>query len=268
MSACASTLITGGFHVCTPAWKSADWSYADCHRLYLPRTGAAEFFVRGRAWTLRPGYVYLLPGRQFVRYRCKRRMTLDWIHFRPDEVETDLGLARFKRGLRWPARAWAFWKPGYTRMRECFAAHPPELEARIQAMLLWLYAELMRLPAWRSGLGDADAQRSLNALKPALEFMDRHYAENPALDAVAARVHLAPEYFHRCFRRTFHITPHTYLLGKRMRMGWELLREGRTVKEASEQLHFGSPFYFSRAFKRYFGTPPVQVRIGKTPRAP
>ena len=266
-----SALIEGGSYTCTNSWATASPQYTDCHRLYFTRTGRAEFSLPHRKWKLEAGYVYLLPGYQWIRYRCARRLTLDWLHFRPESMDLELLLSRCSGGVRWPAKDWREWKPVYTRMDELFTARPPELVCRTQAMLLWLFSDLLRRPhaSAEAVTAQSGALQSYNQLKPALDFMDRNFLANPALDDVAASVHLSPIYFHRCFTRSFHISPHAYLQRKRMHHAWELLRSGTaTVTQASAQLNFSTPFYFSRAFKRFFGAAPVDVRLGRTGNRP
>src|ERR1700756_590800 len=108
------TLITGGYYICPPKWTVAGREFTDCHRLYFTREGSAEIAYPHKTWKLEPGYVYLLPGYDWFHYRCARRLTLDWLHFRAESVEMELLLAQCKPGLRWPAREWSFWKNTYT----------------------------------------------------------------------------------------------------------------------------------------------------------
>ena len=256
------TLIAGGLYHCTPEWTPRGSHYTDCHRLYFPRRGDAQFSYRDRTWKLHPGCVYLLPGYTWIDYGCKRRMSIDWLHFRPESLQMDAELSRRATGTRWPAARWSRWRGAYTRMHELFAQRPApaSLGCEIQAMLLWMFAELLRKP---SGVAHPAAERlpTFEQLKPALDFMDRRFAENPSLDEVAASVHLSPIYFHRCFTAAFHTTPHTYLARKRMQRAWELLRyEGLSVSETAQRLNFSNPFYFSRAFRRFYGVKAVDVK--------
>jgi AraC-like DNA-binding protein len=255
-----STLITGGLYTCTPAWTKMDAHFTDCHRLYFPRSGQAEFLYRDRAWKLEPRRIYMLPGYTWIRFRCKRRMVVDWLHFRPDSLHLDAELTRRAAGVRWPVAHWARWKSVYTRMEELFASRPAGLVCEVQAMLLWMFAELLRQPVSRERQ-NGERLPSFEQLQPALDFMDRRVAENPPLDEIAASVHLSPVYFHRCFTAAFHTTPHTYLARKRMQRAWELLRyEGLAVSETAERLNFSNPFYFSRAFRRFYGVKPIDVK--------
>ncbi|MBI3831765.1 MAG: helix-turn-helix transcriptional regulator [Planctomycetes bacterium] len=268
METYASSLIDGGYHVCTPQWNSGAGYYADSHHLYIPRSGQAKYAIAGREWTLRPGFVYLLPGYQWIRFSCKKRMLLDWLHFRPESLEIDLRIIQFKEGMSWPAEKWSYWKPDYTRWDELFKSRPLSLEYRTQAMLTRMYSDLLE-----AANPVSDAQRihiqSIYVLFPAIEFMNRHFMRNPPLKEIAASVHLSPIYFHRSFHQIFRITPHTYQARKRMHFAWDLLRRGGTsVAEASRKLHFANPFYFSRAFKKFFGVAPMEVRMGRVPRPP
>jgi AraC-like DNA-binding protein len=40
------------------------------------------------------------------------------------------------------------------------------------------------------------------------------------------------------------------------------------VTAVAERLHYCNPFYFSRAFKKFYGQPPSQVRLGRMTERP
>jgi AraC-like DNA-binding protein len=250
--------LTGGKYTCTRAWGGRQ--FPDFHRLYFPIKGQADFTCGTRTWSLRPGHIYLLPGYQWADYGCKGRLELYWMHFRPDAVDMDLKVANLGSGYQFSEKSWSIWKPVYSRLDEFFAEHPPELSYRVQAMLSWAMAEILRIP---NAANRQSVVRGLEPLAPALNFMDQHFEEDPSLEDVAAQVHLSPIYFHRLFTQTLHVTPHRYLLRKRMQTAWSLLRNGMSVTEVSDRLHYCNPFYFSRAFRKFFGQPPNQVRQGR-----
>ena len=270
METYSSTLLDGGDCICTPAWVNHAGLYADYHRLYFPRTGEAQYWVSGKTWTLKPGRIYLFPGYQLARYSCPHRMTAQWMHFRADNVEMDSEITHFKEGLSWPAKEWSFWKPVYSNLQQLFTARPPALLYRTQAMLTWLYSEVLaaeetarrRRPEAAAGVLPA------HAVTDGIQFIHDHFLENPSLKEIAASVHLSPIYFHRCFKQTFRLTPHEYLMRRRMYHAWNLLRSGVSVADVAARLKFGTSFYFSRAFKRFFRTTPIKVRLGKVPHQP
>jgi AraC-like DNA-binding protein len=262
----SSTLIDGGFYLCTPQWYNHAGLYSDFHRLYVPRSGEAEFTLSGRRHLLIPGRVYLLPGYQLARFSCNERMTVDWLHFRADAVEMDSIISQFKQGLSWPAKEWSYWKPTIKSFEQLFKNRTATLEFRAQSLLMWLYAELLER-AGQTTQAEAGVQ-PVHAVNEGIEFIHNHFLENPSLKEIAAAVHLSPIYFHRCFKHAFHLTPHEYLTRRRMHYAWDLLRNGASVAEATRKLKFGTQFYFSRAFKRFFGATPIRVRLGKVQRPP
>jgi AraC-like DNA-binding protein len=262
----SSTLIDGGFYVCTPAWHNYAGLYSDYHRLYFPESGTAEFTLSGRVWRMKPGRIYLLPGYQLARFHCRERMTLHWLHFRVDAVEMDSKVAQFKEGMSWPAKEWAYWKPVYSHLLQLFKSRTQAQVYRTQAMLTWLCSELIERASHETfGAGHVQPAHAVN---DGIEYIHQNFLDNPSLNEIAASVHLSPIYFHRCFSQAFHLTPHEYLTRKRMHFAWDLLRGGASVAETARRLKFGTSFYFSRAFKRFFGTTPIQVRLGKVQHPP
>ena len=66
--------------------------------------------------------------------------------------------------------------------------------------------------------------------------------------------------FREIFKNEVGIPPKQYYDSLRLEYAKALLAEGKcTVQEASDTLNFSSQFYFSRAFKRYFGFPPSSI---------
>ena len=53
-------------------------------------------------------------------------------------------------------------------------------------------------------------------LLPAIEYMDDKYITNLSLKEIAEKIFLSPEYFLRLFKKSFNITPHQYILHKRL----------------------------------------------------
>ncbi len=97
--------------------------------------------------------------------------------------------------------------------------------------------------------------------RPAIVFMDRHLAENPSLAEIAKIVHLAPNYFHRKFTATFHVTPFNYMLTRRLNLGRQLLLSTNlTLDRIAQRCGFSSAFHFSKIFKKHRGISPSHLR--------
>ena len=101
----------------------------------------------------------------------------------------------------------------------------------------------------------------LARLKPAIDYMDSEFANNPRLGEAAARTGLSPNYFHRLFHRATGVTPFQYMETRRLDTARGILAEGRlNVKEVAAASGYDNPFYFSRAFRKRFGVSPSDIR--------
>ena len=96
---------------------------------------------------------------------------------------------------------------------------------------------------------------------PSIKYMDAHYKDNPSLEVVAGKSHLAPNYFHSLFSATFDVTLFAYMLKRRMYTARQLLSNTTmTVKEVAANVGYDNEFYFSRVFKKQFGVSPSRSR--------
>ena len=78
---------------------------------------------------------------------------------------------------------------------------------------------------------------------------------------LARLMHMPESSFCRLFHETFKTPPKSFLQRELCsKAAWLLMNPEMTVKEAAEQLHFSSEFYFSHFFKRLTGLSPKQFR--------
>jgi AraC-like DNA-binding protein len=91
----------------------------------------------------------------------------------------------------------------------------------------------------------------------AKDLIDRDYAAELDVPALAHAAHASPAHFSRGFKRAFGETPHQYLLKRRIERAKELLREtDRSVTDVSLDVGFRSLGSFSTAFRELVGEPP------------
>jgi AraC-like DNA-binding protein len=128
---------------------------------------------------------------------------------------------------------------------------------KIHALLLYLIADLLEAHQ----IDDTADLNVFARLAKSIEYMDRNYLDSPALQDVAAQSHLAPNYFHRLFSSTFGVSPFNYMLTRRMNLAKQLLSSSaHTVREVAADCGYSSEFYFSKTFKKHFGTSPSAYR--------
>lgn len=84
------------------------------------------------------------------------------------------------------------------------------------------------------------------------------YLDSPlSLAELAAVVDMSPYYFARCFKRTFGVSPHQYVLRARVESAKTiLLTEEHALAELAARLGFADQSHFIRQFKRLTGMTP------------
>jgi AraC-like DNA-binding protein len=103
------------------------------------------------------------------------------------------------------------------------------------------------LPGWR--------------LKRALELLEGDLCEAPSLTALASLLQLHPTSLCRAFKASMGITPHRYLLLRRVMCAKEMMTDQkRTLTDIAIECGFNSSSQFSLVFRRIAGTSPREYR--------
>lgn len=100
----------------------------------------------------------------------------------------------------------------------------------------------------------------------ARDLADARYFEALDVDDLAAAAGLSRAHFSREFRRTFGVSPHAYLLTRRLERAAALLRNtDRTVAEICLDVGLTSVGSFTTSFKRAHGMSPTAYRATYPP---
>lgn len=102
----------------------------------------------------------------------------------------------------------------------------------------------------------------------ARDLADRRYADPLTVDDLAAAAGLSRAHFSREFRRAFGVSPHAYLLTRRLERAAALLRTtDRTVAEICLDVGLRSVGSFTTSFTRTYGVSPTAYRAAHPPAA-
>ncbi|MGL6278217.1 MAG: helix-turn-helix transcriptional regulator [Gaiella sp.] len=102
----------------------------------------------------------------------------------------------------------------------------------------------------------------------ARDLADRRYAEPLTVTDLAAAAGLSRAYFSERFRRAFGVSPHAYLLTRRLERAAALLRTtDRQVVEICFAVGLRSVGSFTTSFTRTFGMSPARYRAAFPPAA-
>lgn len=91
-------------------------------------------------------------------------------------------------------------------------------------------------------------------------FMLHNYQLNVNLDELARMTGRSLSTFNREFKKIFRITPHRWILKKRLEKAHDILTNtNKTSTEIYQELGFADLAHFSRSFKKEFGFPPTSI---------
>ncbi len=109
------------------------------------------------------------------------------------------------------------------------------------------------LPDTRPGDDNAKLAR-------AADYIAAHCREGVTLDAICAAADLSPSYLIRAFNARYGMTPHAFLIDRRVQYGRTELRRGRPIAEVALDAGFADQAHFQRAFRRIAAATPGQYR--------
>ena len=97
------------------------------------------------------------------------------------------------------------------------------------------------------------------------ETIKRHIDETLLLpfklEEIAEKFHYSKNHIINVFKEHYGVTPYRYYEYQRMLVAKNLLlNTSLSVSEISDRLHFDTPQYFSKCFKKYFGITPLGER--------
>lgn len=93
----------------------------------------------------------------------------------------------------------------------------------------------------------------------AKEYLDENYYKKLDVQEVSQVAALSEYHFFRTFKQAFGISPHKYLIKKRLQKAGDLLRQKRyTITEVAYLIGFPDIHSFSKSFKKEFGITPTK----------
>lgn len=101
---------------------------------------------------------------------------------------------------------------------------------------------------------DTSAARTLR------DLLEAHLVPGISLASAASQLHFAPAHLVRSFRREYGMTPHQYVISRRVDLARRLIISGHPLPAVAVQSGFYDQPHLIRHFKRILGTTPKNFR--------
>lgn len=148
------------------------------------------------------------------------------------------------------------WYERYCHMAECLLDPRSDLLEK-QTEVVEFLSDLMQKLAEQPVAAESRAPDTLSALA---HYLDHHAAEDVSLDTLCELSGYSPGHLIRAFKQYFGLTPHAYLVNRRVQLGRVDLKNGIPIAEAALNAGFADQPHFQRAFKRLMAATPNQYR--------
>jgi AraC-like DNA-binding protein len=97
-------------------------------------------------------------------------------------------------------------------------------------------------------------------LQRAAEFISDNCTGALKLEDICAAADLSPSYLIRAFKKRYGMTPHAYLLNRRIQLARGLLKGGGGIADVALEVGFSDQAHFQRTFKQFLAATPGQYR--------
>lgn len=120
--------------------------------------------------------------------------------------------------------------------------------------------QLHRQYSQMSAVKQETNSRLFGYLYDAKTYIDNHFREKISIEAIAQSVCLSEYHFIRLFKNTFAITPHQYIIQKRLAFSKMMLQQQCAIQDIALLAGFADAASFSKTFKANFGYTPKQFQ--------
>ncbi|MDV2993049.1 MAG: HTH-type transcriptional activator RhaR [Chroococcidiopsis sp. SAG 2025] len=93
-------------------------------------------------------------------------------------------------------------------------------------------------------------------IKQVIDYIHDNLEQNLTLLEIAAVIQTSPYHFARLFKKSLGITPHQYVISKRIERAKQLLEEHNSIVRVAEKVGFQSQSHFTKMFRKYTGMTP------------
>ncbi|WP_268796825.1 AraC family transcriptional regulator [Pseudomonas huanghezhanensis] len=110
------------------------------------------------------------------------------------------------------------------------------------------------------GCSAPPVRKANQKVERAAAYIDQHCLEAVRLEEICRAANLSEAYLIRAFEQRYHMTPHAYLINRRIQLAQTQLREGDPITDVAVQTGFADQAHFQRVFKKHLAVTPGQYK--------
>ncbi|HEX8595658.1 MAG TPA: AraC family transcriptional regulator [Pseudomonas sp.] len=132
--------------------------------------------------------------------------------------------------------------------------HTPQLEKHCAAVSFFTRMQ--------HALDSANARISPipERIERAAQYINDNFTAAISLEDICSAASLSASYLIRAFEQRYHMTPHAYLINRRIQHARTQLKSGRLIAQVAQETGFADQAHFQRAFKKHLAATPGQYK--------
>ncbi len=273
------TLLNTGYANLNSSWDFEN-VISPFTRMYYITKGSAKVYHNNQVFTLKPGYMYLIPSYCYAKYSCDNYHEQFYISFL-QEVNNGVSIYSLK-DFNYEIEADENDKMYFERLlalnsnREIINSDPktydnkPTLQDFIkqnevlstkdfletQGLLTILFSKFVTSYKLQNNIQIADY-----GMQKILNYINKNLHLPITVVELAAICNYSPDHFSKLFKELYGSGPSKYIQEKRIeRSQLLLLTTNDSLNEIAEKVGLNNISYFSRLFKKYTGKTPAFFR--------
>jgi AraC family transcriptional regulator len=133
-----------------------------------------------------------------------------------------------------------------------------------ETLAILLAYELTRMRTQQKTAPPAQGGLPQRQVRTVMDYLEVHLADKTSVAELAALLDLSRFHFIRAFKKTVGMSPHKFILNRRIERARELLTDqDLSVGEVAERTGFNGPAQLTRVFRQIVGTTPTAFRRGE-----
>ncbi|TBL81195.1 helix-turn-helix transcriptional regulator [Paenibacillus thalictri] len=255
------TVLFGG-HAQTPPLHDVGPKVVDYHLVHYVLSGKGRFSCAGHEYTLEKGAsFYIFPG-ELTAYVSDETdpWSYRWIGFkgtRADEFLSTLGISINKPVVQSPFSRKV--SSLYRHVEQTLLEGPAGCDMEAGAYLRLIFAELARHRTSTEPLKE-EISAIRQQVDQAIRWLTLQYYQPVSIEQMAQTLGYHRTHLSKMFKQYTGMSPSQFLLKIRMERAKLLLLEPLTVEQVASSVGFTDALYFSKQFKKWYGSSPSDYR--------